>query len=143
MRSETTVKRVGILTAAATWGGGHRSTEGRPMAESEAGRMPTDARSVLLLAGYLALFVAGAINLFEADYFGSVLVVAAIAGAVFVQRRLMNLVVWLGILMLGLVMLAGVDLRGIVPVGGGVLGAVIAAWPDANLLRRLSATIRG
>lgn len=138
MRAETTVKRLGILTAAAGEGGPGATTEGEALQESEAVRLPRDARSVLLLAGYLALLVVGVVNLLEADYSGAVLVLAAIAGAVFVRGRLLNLAIWLGVLVLGLVMLAGLDLRGIVPLGVGILGALAAAWPDAAELRRLA-----
>ena len=138
MRAETTVKRVGILTAAASGSGSGRTTEGEAVQELQARRLPTDARVVLLLVGYLALVVVGVVNLFEADYSGAVLVLAGILGAVFVRGRLLNASVWLGVVVLGLVMLAGQDIRGVVPVGAGIIGAVVAVWPDAKLLRRLS-----
>ena len=100
-------------------------------------RVPTDARSLLLLAGYLGLLIVGVINLFEADWSGLVPIAAAIAGIAFLRGRLLNLVVWLGVFAYGLAALSQLDFAGVVPVGLGLLGAIVAAWPDKATLESL------
>ncbi len=102
-------------------------------------RMPADVRSILLLVGYAGLLAIGALNLYEQDWSGLVLVAAALAGAVFVRGRLLNIGIWLGVAVFGLGALAGLDTRGVFPLGIGVVGAVISAWPDAGLMARLRA----
>jgi hypothetical protein len=138
MRAETTVKSLDMLSPADHWIGFRKAAEERFVEEPITGKVGLDARGVLLPLGYLALLAVGVTNLFESDLSGGVLVLAAVAGAIFVRGRLLNASIWLGLVVLGLVMLAGQDIRGVLPVGAGIIGAVVAVWPDARLLRRLS-----
>src|SRR5579859_1870965 len=135
MRAETTVKSLDMLSPAGHWIGLWKAAEERFVEEPITGKVGLDARGVLLLLGYLALLVVGVTNLFESDLSGGVLVLAAIAGASFFRGRLVNIVIWLGVTLMGLVMLAGLDYRGVVALGAGVLGAVVAVWPAASLFR--------
>lgn len=136
MRAETAVKQVDMLSPIDRRGDRTNATGGWPVGNRMAGWIPTDARSILLLVGYVALLGLGLINLLEADISGAVLVAGAVLGFIFVRGRLLNLVVWLGVLVIGLTLVAGADLRGIVFVGAGLVGAVVAAWPDAAMLMR-------
>lgn len=141
MRAETAVKQTLMLSpgdrfGARTYPAGGRLVVGNPVA----GRVPTDVRSVLLLTGYVALFAVGIVNILESELAGLVLVAAAIAGAVFVRGRLLNLAIWLGVLVLGLGLVASLDFRGVVPIGVGLVGALVAAWPDPAMVRRLASS---
>ena len=141
MRAETAVKRALMLSPGDRSGGrtypaGGWLLVGNPVA----GTVPTDVRSVLLLTGYVALLAVGIVNIFESDLTGLVLVAAAVAGAIFVRGRLLNLAIWLGVLVLGLALLASLDFRGVVPIGVGLVGALVAAWPDPAMVNRLTSS---
>jgi Bacterial transcriptional activator domain len=139
--AETELEVVAILSANGRRGG-QTATPARSAAmvvgSRVASRMiPTDVRSLLLLAGYAGMLIIGLVNVVEADNSGLVLVAAGLAGAAFVHDRLLNIGIWLGVLVFGLSAVAGHDLRGLVPIGLGLVGAIVGAWPDATMVEGL------
>ncbi|HVC07189.1 MAG TPA: hypothetical protein VND98_06380 [Solirubrobacterales bacterium] len=82
--------------------------------------------SVLLLAGYALLFGVGVFNLVGGDSGGVVAVVAALAGAFLIERRVIHVAIWVVVALLGVATALGGQSLGFLQALGGLAGVGLA-----------------
>src|SRR6185437_9438168 len=103
--------------------------------EAQAGQRFWNWRRISLAVGYGLVFLAGLQILVAADPNGLILMVAAVAGVVFLHRNWLGVVVWTYVLLSGVVALVSGDDSGFYGVVGGV-GFGLVALPIWSLHRR-------
>jgi len=101
---------------------------GKAGMQGTAGERFWDWRRIALAMGYGLGFVAGARLLLGADRNGLVLMVAAVAGVLFIHRTWLGVGIWIYVLLAGVVAVASHDDRGLYGVVAG-LGFGLVALP--------------
>ena len=94
--------------------------------EAQAGQRFWSWRRIVLTAGYGLVFLAGLQILVAADPNGLILMVAAVAGVLFLHRNWLGVVVWTYVLLSGVVALVSGDDSGFYGVVGGIGFGLIA-----------------